>query len=449
MGVPGTGLVRAGAVAACLWLTACATAPKLSTDELEKRIDAQVTQTHALDQRFAAFQSAGGHPGAAESAAKSEGPFYNSEPARFPEIDARQKRWVKETLTTALEQRGAARLDYLTGKGTVQFVPPWGDQSFEGIPLEVLLATSFGASRRLRGAESDVRISDRRGGARMVTIWNETGDRIEVKDAVEAPLPPVGATALQVDALRAQYGIGPIEGWDGDELDSLARALALLSPPERAAIAGLPFRRLSKPTGEFKLPTPPPGTLSGEGTHCGLFVWKDANRRWIEIYDCAFTLDALAFVGNPDRPLHPSVRVILHEIGHAIGKREMTALVGEMVLSNGQALELFAEFNRHGKNVPASELSRFKHMNDELADIAKVMNHWNETTQAGGLATPAVLASFDQVRAGQGFTSYGRWNLDEAFAEAFSLYRADPDACRRISPAVFAFFDTGRHTAEK
>jgi hypothetical protein len=142
------------------------------------------------------------------------------------------------------------------------------------------------------------------------------------------------------------------------------------------------------------------------------------------------------------------VRVILHEIGHAIGKREMTALVTEMVESNGQALDLFAEFNRHAKNVPTEQLSRFKHMNDELAEIAKIMNHWNETTQAGALATPAVLVSFDRVRAGQGFTAYGRWNLDEAFAEAFSLYRADPDACRRISPPAFAFFDAGRHTRD-
>jgi hypothetical protein len=56
-----------------------------------------------------------------------------------------------------------------------------------------------------------------------------------------------------------------------------------------------------------------------------------------------------------------------------------------------------------------------------------------------------VIAEFDQVRARNGFTVYGRWNSDEAFAEAFSLYRADPDACRRISPQVFAFFDAGRH----
>ena len=48
-----------------------------------------------------------------------------------------------------------------------------------------------------------------------------------------------------------------------------------------------------------------------------------------------------------------------------------------------------------------------------------------------------------------GFTVYGRWNSDEAFAEAFSLYRADPDACQRISPPVFAYFDAGRHARRR
>jgi Mlc titration factor MtfA (ptsG expression regulator) len=51
--------------------------------------------------------------------------------------------------------------------------------------------------------------------------------------------------------------------------------------------------------------------------------------------------------------------------------------------------------------------------------------------------------------AASGITSYGRTSPAEAFAEAFSLFHADPDALRRVSPEALAFFERGGHLASE
>ena len=118
-----------------------------------------------------------------------------------------------------------------------------------------------------------------------------------------------------------------------------------------------------------------------------------------------------------------------------------------MYASYGESSELVVEFNRQAKRIDPSQLDRYKKMQEQIAEISAAVGRWQVALDGGASSLSPVLEQFDQVRGQTGFTAYGRWNSDEAFAEAFSLYRADPAACKRISPPVFAYFDSGRHAA--
>jgi hypothetical protein len=416
----------------------------MSTSALEEKVTRNLTQTRALDAEFEAFTANTRPRGPGGSAAG--GAYYNSSEVRLQAIEPAQARGVHQMLREQLEKQGATHFEYMAPEGARQFAAPWDSQNFDGVPLAVQYATAaiLSAGPSLRGAETDMRVPFKGGGAELVTVWNDDAAHIEAAAGTDASLPAVATGPPQAEAVRAHYGTGPIDGWSASELASLERALALLSPQELAAISGLPFRRGSSAPSDP--PKPPPGLLSGEGKQCGAFRLKPGDTR-IEIYDCAFQSEATGFVGGTDRPLPPSVRAILHEIGHAIAKRRVAELSSRMFASYGESSELAVEFNRQGKRIDPSQLNRYKKMQEQIAEISATVGRWQVALNGGASSLSPVLEQFDQVRGQTGFTAYGRWNSDEAFAEAFSLYRADPAACKRISPPVFAYFDSGRHAA--
>ena len=443
MGVLGSAFARATAVVLCLALAACATAPSMKPDELERRIDAELAQVRTVDDQVQAFKTTTGNTRA--GAGSLAGAYYNSAPVKLQPLEPAHATSIHQMLRQALEQRGATRFEYLGRKGEKDFAGPWTEQSFDDVPLAVQYAATLGALPAYRGAETDLRVRYKDGGALLVTIWNDDSGLIEATDGADAALPAIGAGAPQADSLRARYGIGPVDGWSPTELVSLERALSLLTPQELAKIAGLPFRRGSDAPGD--LPKPPPGLLgNGNGEQCGVYRWL-AGQRWIEMYDCAFTTDEFGFVGRPAQPLLPSVRMIVHEIGHAIGKKPTADLLDRTLPRYAEGKLLVEEYNRQiGRGVQPEQLHRYQQMQEKMAVISTTLNRWSAELNGGLANSSPIILQFDQVRAGTGFTTYGRWNSDEAFAEAFSLYHADPDACRRISPAAFAFFEAGRHT---
>jgi hypothetical protein len=323
----------------------------MSTSALEEKVTRNLTQTRALDAEFEAFKANTRPRGPGGSAAG--GAYYNSAEVRLQAIEPAQARGVHQMLREQLEKQGATHFEYMAPEGARQFAAPWSSQNFDGVPLAVQYATAaiLSAGPSLRGAETDMRVPFKGGGAELVTVWNDDAAHIEAADGTDASLPAVATGPPQAEAVRAHYGTGPIDGWSASELASLERALALLSPQELAAISGLPFRRGSSAPSD--LPKPPPGLLAGEGKQCGAFRLKPGDTR-IEIYDCAFQSEATGFVGGTDRPLPPSVRAILHEIGHAIAKRRIADLSSRMFASDGESSELAVEFNRQERRIDPS-----------------------------------------------------------------------------------------------
>jgi hypothetical protein len=110
---------------------------------------------------------------------------------------------------------------------------------------------------------------------------------------------------------------------------------------------------------------------------------------------------------------------------------------------------LFDEYNELGRKVSAEEAPHFEAMHEQLQEISAVMEQARRTLEPMATAafeTPVIRAFMSVPGARSGFTPYGRTSSRESFAEAFSLFRADPEACRRISPEGFAFFASGGHT---
>ena len=214
----------------------------------------------------------------------------------------------------------------------------------------------------------------------------------------------------------------------------------MLDPAERAAIAGLPFRRSSEPSGEFELP-PMPKEMGAGATHGGLFISKDI-RRWVEIYDFAFKTDEMQFVGSPDRPQRPSTRAILHEIGHALGKKEMLDLRIGMIEHSLAARELWQEYMRQANDVPTGYRRRFQGMGADLNEIAEVSKRWTELAKTPAFATPAVMQRFSTRSArASASTTYGRSSSTRPRG-GFSLCRSRPPT---HLAEVFAFFESGQH----
>ncbi|HXZ85951.1 MAG TPA: hypothetical protein VEI82_10730, partial [Myxococcota bacterium] len=202
-----------------------------------------------------------------------------------------------------------------------------------------------------------------------------------------------------------------------------------------ARLAGVPFRRES---GHGKLLA----LGHARARHCGNFS-LDQEQRWVEVYDCAFDADRYAFVGPLDQPLAPSVRIVLHEIAHALSGAQLGDLLVDVATSQREAQQMVDEFNQLGAHVPRDEVPRVQQLQDGIQKLQGDLGRWQqklEKADQGG--TPVVRAFLRLPGASSGFTSYGRTNAAEAFAEAFSLCRTDPEAGRRISAQVCAFFES-------
>lgn len=115
----------------------------------------------------------------------------------------------------------------------------------------------------------------------------------------------------------------------------------------------------------------------------------------IEVYDLAFAA-ASAFVGPVDAPVDPATLTLVHELGHALADAPLREAGG-----------------------------------------------WSPTLTRGG----PVIRAFRALDLPPGPTPYARRSVHEAFAEAFALWKLDPDALRRTQPDALAWFEAGGHLA--
>jgi len=414
-----------------LLLAACAGPPRADLlADLDRRASAQRARSAEVERYLQHLDTTAAPQAPVEGVVR----YYELVTFRSEEpLDSRYEPGLRAQLAQALEQGAARSIEYRGAGPPVRFVPPWAGQQFAGVSLAALFAAAHAAVPQYRGAEFDVRVALDPGPPRLVTVIHEVDGSVAAIDAV-AHEPEVNGAGPAADALRARHGIGPVAGWDARERASLDQALGLLRPAERAVLAGLPFGRKGRAA---LLPQ-----LSSRGRHCGHFE-LELEQRSIAIYDCAFEADAHAFVGSLDRPLRPSVRIILHEIGHALAAAPLGSLLLDVMASQREARQMVDEFNQLGRRVQPHEVAHLERLQGEIETLQANLTRWHAQLQgADHLNTSAVRAFLKLEGASSGFTPYGRTTPAEGFAEAFSLCRTDPAAGRRISREVCDFFES-------
>jgi hypothetical protein len=408
-------------------------------ESLSAQVAAEERRIAELERRGSSLRRA---PEPIAPAGGPPAPLYLGGGGELPRLDEHERLDARHAMLVELERGGVTEVDYDDGTQVTRFARPWEKQGFVVAPVEILLAMRAAATPSLRGVELDLRVATEARGLHFVTLVHELDGRLLVTDVAAATLPPEAQRPAPGDAeLRRRFGIGRLDGgegvWSAAERQSLERALALLSDRELAQIRGLELRRESRP----RRPLPFKGA-------CGLTV-VEGDERWVEIYDCAFRNDDIVFVGSPKAPELDSVRLILHEVGHALASAPVRDFNRDVLRLADDGKETGAAYLVLRAGASAAEQHALDEIAAPLPKVAQRLQALAKLTGEAHSAGPAVTAFSRVPGAASGITSYGRTSPAEAFAEAFSLFHADPDALRRVSPEALAFFERGGHLASE
>ena len=326
--------------------------------------------------------------------------------------------------TVALQDAHGARHDAAVGA-----LPP-------AAALALMLAVEGGDDAAVE-ADRWVRLAE--SGRVPVTVLRDR-ERWTVKvGAPNASYPAARATNLS-----DRWGLGPLESrgvaWTDAAAAHVDRAVALLGVDERRLLSGMPFVRAHAAT----------GGSSGGAVEGARYVQDGCSAR-IELFDGALAADETNFAGEPERPMPESVRMLVHEIGHAIhrapGREALCAVEAERAVLERRRDDL-------SRRITAwQDGRRLKADRDALAEERTAFDTEVEGFESRGREAAAlvhrngpVLEAYAQALGdGSPPTRYGALSLGESFAESFSLYRADPAALERLLPRVRAFFARDEH----
>ncbi len=316
------------------------------------------------------------------------------------------------------------------------------DGELDRQPLHVLHAIHLMCDDERRGAEADLLVTTRSGGTRPVSVWREIDGviAVEVGSAFQWPAAPAPSQ------LRLRYGTGALfeeagARWDGISLLALDRALAVLSPAERALVANQPFVRAR---GD------PAAPLAARHLSVGC-------DQKVRFFDRAFLGHRVQFAGTPHAPMPSATLALVHELGHALHKVPLirascrnAAIVSDYNRDVGAFNDLVGRHNRaanRGDRAAANTLSAaIAERQTRLEAAGRAVEASTKEVERLADSPGPVLEAYDDALAGERApTTYGETNLAESFAESFCLFRADPAALRRVLPQVAAWFEAGGH----
>ena len=308
------------------------------------------------------------------------------------------------------------------------------------------------------GAELDLVMPDHEGQPVPVTVWRESANILVFRRG--ATVAPQTHPVLTREAVQREFGverfINSERRWDSPALALVAEALGHLSPAERAAISDVPFRRV---------PAPRPSTLKRldrpDGDSVLAMYIHDSWGPRIEVYDHGVTRRGW-FVGEPDNPRPAATLVMLHELAHAVAysryrqqyQRLVTDIETHVAFSEAAQAEAEAQFEYIRTHRDLRTQKGRKHL-DAAASRLRTVILENRATLAELKAELEALdkqditppaATLRSLLGEQGApTFYGRYSPEEAFAECFALFHADPAALRRARPAVYEWMAAGGH----
>ncbi len=346
---------------------------------------------------------------------------------------------LRETLLSelpqALTQAGIKRVAVVTPEGVHRVLDSRSEPpDLASVPTASLAALKAALQQDARGAEIDLLLPGEHGERVAVSAHYEPSGTIVITQG--PPLPAGSRTPPTADEVRARHGITPSDlgevRWSPAYLEVLDRALALLSSEEKAFVSRILFVREHK---------------SREPENQGLAVMALYSRAGgagrIELYDNLIAADRYMFIGQPHAPQPASVRAILHEVGHALADVSYTAAQRDLIdavnayQSDEKKLSKWIE-SREG-DVPSEE---------EVGEFLDKIHRVEVTTHRVRHVGPEgpVIRAFRRARgSGRGPTLYSEDDIEESFADSFALFRADPEALRRIDADALAWFASQGH----
>lgn len=377
-------------------------------------------------------------------------PYYAGYMFNPPRVEETDRSYLVRYLDWKLRSGKVTRVDIQTpDAGTKTLHQSDADTAnTDWLPLPALYAAEFVVSTKRKGLELD--LMAHMGPEEYVPVtarYEPDGRLVLVLGKPLSSLVPKAEDIPTPDQLKSQYGIGDVRNgtrtWKPYELHSLATALSLLSKEERSVMSGIEFVReaQAKKTikglkrneiwGEFHSPGGPPAP------------------RTINLFDVEAESDTAQFIGEPDHP-HPLPSMcLLHEMGHAIADHPRTRMNEECNAQIAEAKKLVAQWNAlsaAGKESSPEGVT----LGLQILELKKKREEHNlrhERLSASYRRNEGpVHAAYLAVRGpDKGPTRYGRTDVEESFAESFALYKADPEALRRIYPDVLDWFVSGGH----
>ncbi|MCB9666421.1 MAG: hypothetical protein H6732_20085 [Alphaproteobacteria bacterium] len=324
--------------------------------------------------------------------------------------------WKERDLEQALQiELGSRHVETFEVRREDAWVQAWprakGSLPFSKLTRAELLAVSWVVSRRVEEAELDLLVPEADGVDRAVTvIWDDhrvrawAGAVVPAPDRSPAPAAMMEVAGATLDAEDAAWSVADVQ--------ALTDALGLLSEEERARLGTVRFTRDDEAGRAFRAAQ----QRSGESRLSSIYEQRRGASR-ILLYDDG-ALQSAVFVGSPETPRSPLVRTVLHSLARMLADPPPPA-------------------PPEGGASPAPSRLGSDEVPDDVGEEAAPVE---DPPSAMARAMLDVMGALERAP-----TPAGRRRGESAFADAFALAHADPDALERTAPEVLAWFRQGGH----
>lgn len=321
--------------------------------------------------------------------------------------------------------------------------------AMKDLPPVVMVGIIDAVKREQPGVETDLLLRERNGWRTPMSLTWDLDGSLEVTVGRDRPMAyPEGPTeAVLTERFGVELRVQEGAEWEEVNLGILWEGLDRLDDEELACIRDVPIVRAAKAAWRSR----------------GSFVagFYTYNLGFIELQ--LFALDGdrarTVFFGSPYQPVPVDVRLVVHELGHAIAaahwRRQMWALMPllePVIWREGERVGIrqppdWEAFLRDRSTLPPERLDEV-----ERGWLALHAAGWTpERVEAfrRQMSQPReVELAFAELVGERWMPSrYASSDVAETFAEFFAYWKVDPEAMRRVYPDVAAMFDSGAHLA--
>ena len=238
--------------------------------------------------------------------------------------------------------------------------------------------------------------------------------------------------------LKKKYNIFIEPGdkeWSPDDIVLLTQALSKLDEKEMPLISNYHFIRWTNRCNELTAKDPDHECSLEEYAVCGFHETDIVDRKYtIKMYDCMRgATDEKIRLGTD---VKSGADTIIHEIGHAME-------YGRLRLALEEASDAKKEYERIKRELDSAKTADAKASISKKLKVAEKTKNDADKKVSKIFSTPS-LETFKKLISGKPpLTPYASTNLKEAFAEAFMIFKVDPEKLKKANKPLFKWFNEG------